>query len=87
MATIVAFEEDDAGTGSTPGSSDGGANAGPRKGTGSRMDIIEPTEQELLLAQEVDLSEDEEMDQEESIAPEAVVFAKGPEDEDPFAGF
>lgn len=88
LATIVAFEEDDTtGTGSTPGSSDGGSNAGPRKGTGSRMDdMSEPTEQELLLAQEMQ-AEEEEMDQEESVAPEAVIFAKGPEDEDPFAGF
>ena len=88
LATIVAFEEDESnGTGSTPGSSEGGNNAGPRKTSGAHLESIDPAEQELLLAQEIDVQEEEETEQENSVAPEAVIFAKGTDDEDPFAGF
>ncbi len=42
LATIVAFEEDDSQTtGTSSGSSEGGSNVGPRKGTGSALDMIE----------------------------------------------
>lgn len=88
LATIVAFEEDEQnGNGSTPGSSDGGSNAGPRKGTGARMDMMDQ-ETDLNLAQSYAGDEPEDEIEEEIMhAPEAVVYAKSPVDEDPFAGF
>lgn len=92
LATIVAFEEDEmGGNGSTPGSSDGGNNAAPRKGTGSRMDMMDQ-EIDLNLAQSyedqpfVDSESEEEIEENEMQAPEAVIYAKNV-DEDPFAGF
>lgn len=86
LATIVAFEEEDTSTGSTPGSSDGGSNVGPHKSTGSRMDIVDP-EVDVNLVQSYEDDESEEVEESQVHAPEAVIYAKGSQDEDPFAGF
>lgn len=87
LATIVAFEEDEQlGTGSTPGSSDGSNNAGPRKGSGLRMDVMDQ-DSEINVTQDYQDEESEETEVASTEISEAVVYAKNSADEDPFAGF
>jgi DNA gyrase subunit A len=93
LSSIVAFEEDET-NGTGAGNTGSGDNTQtPKKVTGSKMDMFVTEADELyndqVQSQETHLEEDDSSEQEEmsSSVTDAVMYAKSPEDTDPFAGF
>lgn len=85
LSSVVAFEEDDATSGSAAGGQ-GGGHAGPKSsGASHKMDGIEIHE-DINLTQEIDESEEEIA---ASIPQESYIIAQSKNDfeQDPFAGF
>ena len=85
LSSIVAFEEEDTNAANPVGGSGGDITQTPKRMTGSKMDMIDPQVDQLYHDQ-VEFEEDEH-DETSTTAPEALVYAKNPEDTDPFAGF
>ena len=89
LSSVVAFEEDDTTPTSGSGESKGGAGQGAKRITGSKMEmdeLINPGPLHTMLEPFGDQEEIEETEETQHAGP-AVMYAKDPDDSDPFAGF
>ncbi len=88
LSSLVAFEEDET-TAGTPGSTSGmpPSTAG-KKSLGNTMDVMQDSDTLSSVADWTDVEPEESTEQDETQASiGTALYAKNPEDQDPFAGF